>query len=188
MRRLRRSSGLATKTRRPRRRSASEGPAPACPRCLRGINRPRVCAPALSCGTQLAGCGSRSAPPPSLHSLNKPLSAPPTPSRLNELEMEGVELCLLANLAPENAEEAYALIPSLKVGGARACLLRLVCWYARARACGVGRPERAGAPSHPPPPLPPPALPPLALTHQQKHARMIVVSHIPTVPLSARRG
>lgn len=34
--------------------------------------------------------------------------------RLNELNIDGVEMCLLANLMPENAEEAYALVPSLK--------------------------------------------------------------------------
>lgn len=38
---------------------------------------------------------------------------------MNEHNIEGVEMCLLANLMPENAEEAYALIPSLKV-----CLTR----------------------------------------------------------------
>lgn len=34
--------------------------------------------------------------------------------RMGEHGIEGVEMCLLANLMPENAEEAYALIPSLK--------------------------------------------------------------------------
>ena len=35
---------------------------------------------------------------------------------MQDAGVDGVEMALLANLMPENAEEAYALVPSLKVG------------------------------------------------------------------------
>jgi hypothetical protein len=35
---------------------------------------------------------------------------------MNQRGVDGVEMVLLVNLMPENAEEAYALVPSLKVG------------------------------------------------------------------------
>ena len=38
--------------------------------------------------------------------------------KLTEAGLEEAEMCLLVNLVPESAEEAYALIPSLKVRAA----------------------------------------------------------------------
>jgi hypothetical protein len=77
--------------------------------------RPKL-APAIPCPSHLPPTPLACPSHPRAHAPTRPHTRPPThPRRMDQRGVDGVEMVQLVNLMPSNAEEAYALVPSLKV-------------------------------------------------------------------------